>query len=796
MNLRIIVAFLFAASVLAGESARPIWPTGREQEMNLLVGFRAVIDAPKTKPVHLRVAASTLYRAFVNGQFAGWGPARGPHGFYRVDEWDVTASLTPGRNVIAIEVAGYNINSYWILNQPSFLLAEVTSGDAVLASTAGDGVPFAASILNQRIQKVQRYAFQRAFVEAYSLHAGFDRWRRDPDAPFTAVPCSVADGKTLIPRRTPYPDFALRQPVRHVAEGQVVPATTPVKPWADRSLTGIGPKFLGYPQKDLAVTLTTDLDNLSFVHKTALQAPYAWSDSVRLASGQFHTFDFGTDLSGFLGVRLIVRKATHVYLLFDEMLLNDDVAYKRMYTVNAISWQLEPGSYDLESFEPYTARFLKVMVTEGECSLERVYLREYANPDVWRADFASSDPGLNRLFAAGRETYRQNSVDLFTDCPQRERAGWLCDSYFTGRVEHLLTGRPTVEKAFLENFLLPARFEYLPDGMIPMCYPADHNDGTFIPNWSLWFVLQLEEYLARSGDREMVDALRPRVLKLLDYFKPFRNSDGLLEKLQSWVFIEWSHANDFVQDVNYPSNMLYAAALDSAGRLYNMPDLVSDAERLRETIRKQSFDGEYFVDNAVRENGVLKVTHNRSETCQYYAFYFGTATPELYGRLWNRLLDDFGPDRAKRGLYPDIYPANAFVGNVLRMELLSRAGRSEQFLTESRAYWLYMADRTGTLWENIGDEASLNHGFASHVVNNLYRDVLGLYRIDSVAKQVEVRFTDLSLAWCEGRVPVPGGDVSLRWTRDGGSISYRIDVPAGYRVKLTNLTHATLHASI
>jgi alpha-L-rhamnosidase len=73
---------------------------------------------------------------------------------------------------------------------------------------------------------------------------------------------------------------------------------------------------------------------------------------------------------------------------------------------------------------------------------------------------------------------------------------------------------------------------------------------------------------------------------------------------------------------------------------------------------------------------------------------------------------------------------------------------------------------------------------------------LGLYRIDSVAKQVEARFTDSSLAWCEGRVPVPGGDVSLRWTRDGGSISYRIDVPAGYRVKLTNLTHATLHASI
>jgi alpha-L-rhamnosidase len=45
-----------------------------------------------------------------------------------------------------------------------------------------------------------------------------------------------------------------------------------------------------------------------------------------------------------------------------------------------------------------------------------------------------------------------------------------------------------------------------------------------------------------------VDALRPRVLHLLDYFKKFRNEDGLLEKLDGWVFVEWSDANRFVQE--------------------------------------------------------------------------------------------------------------------------------------------------------------------------------------------------------------------------------------------------------
>jgi alpha-L-rhamnosidase len=38
----------------------------------------------------------------------------------------------------------------------------------------------------------------------------------------------------------------------------------------------------------------------------------------------------------------------------------------------------------------------------------------------------------------------------------------------------------------------------------------------------------------------------------------------------------------------------------------------------------------------------------------------------------------------------------------------------QQVADEAFGYWLYMADKTGTLWENDGDYASCNHGFASH----------------------------------------------------------------------------------
>jgi alpha-L-rhamnosidase len=776
-----------AASAPAFVSAKPTWPKGRETEKNLLAGFRASFKSPEQGSVLLRATGATAYRVFLNGQFLAHGPARGPHGFFRVDEWDLTSKLQPGVNVVAFEVAGYNVNSYSLLDQPSFLQAEVVASERVLASTGGKGAPFACIILKERVQKVQRYSFQRAFSEAYRIAPGYDRWRTESGPMSGQTKTSTSQPRALLPRRVAYPDYPLRQPSSLLSQGRVKTGIKVEHPWKDRSLTGVGPKFGGYAEKDLEIIPSLEMQTVAIATNQPINQPWAPGESQVLRSNAFEIADFGCDLTGFIGAKINCRTKTRLVLTFDEILSKDDVDWKRLGCVNIINYELEPGTYELESFEPYTFRYLKLTVLEGECVVQKLYLREFAGAGVWEAHFAASDERLNRLFAAGRETFRQNALDLFMDCPSRERAGWLCDSFFTARVAKDLCGDTRIEKNFYENFCLPPKFAFLPDGMLPMCYPADHNDGVFIPNWSLWFVVELEEYLARSGDREMAEALRPRVLHLLDYFKKFRNEEGLLEKLESWVFVEWSDANKFVQDVNYPSNMLYAKALDAAGKMYGVSELTDDAERIRETIRRQSYDGSFFVDNAKRINGKLQITTNRTEVCQYFAFFFDIAKPETHSDLWQRLIKDFGPQRKNTKAFPDVHPANAFIGNVLRLELLSRYGLCQQLLDESLAYQLYMADRTGTLWENDGAYASCNHGFASHGgVHILYRDVLGLQQVDTVNRLVHLRFTDSRLDWCEGRVPTPDGFVALRWRKEAGKLLYQATAPAGYTIKVEN----------
>ncbi|HOX08047.1 MAG TPA: hypothetical protein PK280_16735 [Planctomycetota bacterium] len=767
-------------------SARPVWLAGREREMNVSTGFRAVFAAPGPASgarTVLRVAAASLYRAFLNGEFVAHGPARGPHGFQRLDEWDVTAHLVPGRNLLAIEVAGYNVNAYSMLDQPSFLQAELVCGGEVLASTDGAGARFTARAMSERVQRVQRYSYQRAFIEVWRLRPGFDLWRREAGAAFRAErPARVAP-KRLLPRRVPAPELLLRQPVACVARGRARTGLPVEKPWKDRSLTKIGDGYKGFTEAELELVPSQELQEIAAEHITRLGTGYDPRGTLRLGPNSFQVFDLGTNLSGFPGVTVRCRRPVRLYMTFDELLTPElDVNFRRMDCVNAVLWELTPGTYELEAFEPYTLRYLKLLALDGGCEVTGVRLRELAHPGSPLATFAAADERLNRLFAAARETFRQNSVDNFMDCPSRERAGWLCDSFFSARAALDLCGDTLVERNFLENYLLPPRFPHLPAGMLPMCYPAEHPNGNFIPNWALWFVVQLEEYLARSGDRATVDALRPKVLALFAYFRPFRNSDGLLEKLERWVFVEWSRAAKFVQDVNYPTNMLYAGALDAAARLYHLPRLSAEARRVRAMIRRQSFDGRFFVDNAVRENGRLRVTRNRSEVCQYYAFFFGTATPGSHGRLWRRLLTDFGPKRKRTGAFPEIHPAAPFIGNVLRLELLSRSGLVRQMLEESVGYLLYMAERTGTLWEMAEETASCNHGFASHTAHMLYRDVLGLAGVDHQERSVRLRFHDLKMPWCRGSVPVPGGAVSVEWRRRGSRIVYHVDAPAGYTV--------------
>lgn len=686
------------------QRAVPIWAKEREREMNCELAFRAAISGAEAV---LRLTASSIYRVWMNGEFVAAGPARAAHGFYRVDEISLTPYLKLKRNTLVVEVVAFNVNSYDTLDQPGFLTAEVIQNDKVTAAT-GDA-SFAVFDLHERIQRIQRYSFQRAFGEAYRLAAekrGFYLGSMDAKR----LEAAIQPDKRYLVRELKMPDFE-RLPAEEVIRmGRVrfdIPCAVPIR---DRAYTNIGPKLKGYRMEELEEHLSDETQ--TFAWEEGMERP-ATPACVSLQNG-YALYRFAYNATGFIRLHVQCEQACVVYLLFDEILTDGDVDFLRLTNCNCFKYYLGVGEHSIMSFAPYTMMYLKAVV-KGACTISDVSIIEYQHPEPAVQIRIPDNQALCLIRDSAVRTFRQNALDVFMDCPSRERAGWLCDSFFTARVEYVLTGTCTVEKVFLENFLLADQFEHLPEGMLPMCYPADHYDGVFIPNWAMWFVLELEEYLVRSGDTELIIRAKKRVFDLLRYLETFENADGLLERLPSWVFVEWSAANDWVQDVNFPSNMLYARMLQAVARLYQEPGLLKKSSSLREVIRKRSYNGHFFTDHEVIENGQYQNPGHQSEVCQYYAFFTGIADRQTDPELWETLVKAFGPGRAAE-CYPQVTPANAFIGDYLRLELLFLDGRVDTLLKDLQMYFQPMAEKTGTLWEHNLPSASCCHGFASHVL--------------------------------------------------------------------------------
>ncbi len=704
-------------------AATPVWEIGTAHIMNRTLAFCADIPAT-SETTTLALSGCTEWILTVNGRFVAHGPARCAHGHFRVDEYDITPYLTEASNRVAIRVAGYNVNAYSDIKHPSFLCAEILCGDQVLAATGKHG--FVAYGVDERLTRVQRYSFQRTFVETYRLAPGAFDYTLSPETEKATVAVEPAEAGRFIRRDIPYSDDETVSPVSLIHRGKVS-YSDKAQYFNSREISNISDKFFGYREDELEYASHHEYGKCDYSDRVAVSEPV---NVINLPADSFADIEFPCNTTGIYEFDIEAKDDATLFIVFDEILVDDDVRPYRMGFSNFITVECKAGRYHLLCAMPHVMKYARLIAKNAEIILTDLHLHHIAYPQsAITARFIGEDDAMRNIYNAAIESFRANAVDVYMDCPSRERAGWLCDSFFTSRVEHTLTGKSVLERAFLQNFLMPETFEHLPEGMLPMCYPSDHNDGNFIPNWAMWYGVELREYLARSGDRALIEDAKPRMYALLDYFKRFENEYGLLEKLESWVFLEWSKSNELTQDVSFASNMLYARFCADIGTLYDDPALIDKAAALRKTILDMSMtESGFFCDNAYRRDGGLVLSGERTESCQYYAFFCDIATPDSHPWLWNTLIHDFGYDRAARGLYPEIYPANAFIGNYLRLDLLDRYGLHEALFDNIKGYFTYMADTTGTLWEHAGSYASCNHGFASHVI--YWMDKLGLLTHD------------------------------------------------------------------
>lgn len=677
-----------------------VWAEGQKNQMNRAFAF--VLDLGKKQMGEICLSAASCYKVIADGKLMGFGPNRTAHGYARAAVYPFNAQY------ITVEVQSHFVPNFcWVKREPFFAcVLKTESGKEYFAED------FNCFALSDRVQKVRRYSFQRGFCETYINEK--DRtalYFCKPQNAFPRVKTEKAELPHLLPAETLNPALSEIFAEKVIDSGYC--KTSPeIAVYVDRTETLIGTVIEGFQRGEWQDFSTDEISRITYL-SGAKSGDYA-----------YETLDFSRIVTGIVEVEIIAGNAGEVFFAFDEILSDEKLKTIRPFrggTANVFKWTVKKaGVYNLSAFEPYAFRYANVITSAGVKA--NVKVRAYENPEAGKMLFECDDKKIEQIMEAARHTFAHNAVDLLTDCPSRERAGWLSDSFFSSVAERVFTGDNKVERAFLQNYILADKSGH-PKGMIPRCYPADYyeEDG-FIPNWSLWYILEIYKYFTQYGYDETVEKSRANVEGILNYFVDFENEFGVLEDLKGWIFVEWSAANnsDHINGINVPSNACYYASLLAAAKVYGIKGLKEKAEKVKDYLLKNAYVDGFFVDNLIRnEKGDIIPTENYTETCQYYMFFFKCADKHTHKELFDKMLNEYGKsDSSASGGNPvkkQLTPSNMIYGVYMRLELLMREQKRVELLNECVRYFYDMTQKTGTLWENNTASASCDHGFASYV---------------------------------------------------------------------------------
>ena len=741
---------------------------GLYTEKQVHSGFWAEFEyAQDEGEVTLSLAGRTWYRAYCNGVYLLFGPARAGHYHARLDVVNLTPHLKAGKNVVFIELCGMNDGSQENTGEPSFVYAEIKQGEKTLVSPE----QLLGMRLPQRATGTEKYSHARNYNERYTLDSEYELYRSEmPERERLEAIEPIELDVTFIDRELPEWDSGILDDLDWIGAFDVEKDES-VKALAFFYEDAATYDKVGNPSVEAYNDVFTSFsghvgeDCRSFKGKNAYAVDY----------------DLKNGYAGFIGLEFTVDRDNVIDIIHADRHTYGGFPPRDDGCNRVLRLECKAGHYCFESFNPYYMRYLRLIVRNGGAfKIDRVYLRKNQYKDKRASYFVCDDEKLNRIFASAKQTFCANSTDVYMDCPDRERGGWLCDALFSARAEKYMFGNTAVDRAMIKNYLdLWSKDQSFKD--FYCVYPS--NIDTAMPTWSMYFIIQLYEYLKMSGDTALVEAFRERALALKEFYDGYTNKEGLLENIKGWLFIDWSVSNnvEYLNPVSLGINAIYSYCLRLIGEMYGDKSASEAADRIVRTVRSFKNENGLYPDCLTRdENGVLKPENKYTSACQYYCRYFlDEVRADEYDEI-EQLIEGYGPCKQRD---VNIYAGEAdiFIGLMVRFDLLRKIGRFNEMQREIRALFGKMTDtEPGTLWESVTGASSRCHGFASNAGAMLIRDVLGIAEIDEINKTVTLAPHPDRLKFADGYATAQGGKITARWYVKNNILYFTATVPEGY----------------
>ncbi len=738
----------------------------------------------------VHVSADSRYLLWCNGRLVGRGPAKGDihHHFY--DTHDLAPHLRAGTNVLAALVLDMSRVAHrpTALGAPGsvmtyaggFLLqGECRAGET--AETLDTGAP------GWRVAVDRAHRFQNEGTRFEGYHGYFEhRVGAEEPAGWTGTDFDDAawpEATVLYRaerhenRRDPTSPYGLMaRMIPFLEEGATAPFAAVFAPggaeapdgW--RGLVADGRPLVVPAGARVRVVLdtgrlTTAYPRLAVSGGAGARIALTYAEALRLP--------WTTP-----GARLLGRPQPLANLASHFADESSGWTFDRRGAVTGWSDVWEPAGRAGEVFEPLhwrAFRYVGLDVTAGAqpLRLEAVGHRFTAYPYRVAAEFACSDPRLERLWRVGLHTMRLCSHETFEDCPHYEQMQYAGDTMITSKLALLTTGDAALGRQALFHF----DWSRLPEGLTQSRYPSRLLQ--VIPSWSLHWITNIRDHHYLTGDRATLRALRPGVHAVLDWFRRHGDEDGLPARLPFWNITDWCPwwPRGVVPGADSGPTCIisaqYIRALDEAADLARLDGdaagaagLGAEADRLRLALHRRFW----------------------SEAEGLYLDRPGGPEVSQYGNAWAILCG--AADAAARARVLRRFPADAALApgsffwwhaGFRALELAGAYDRMPEFLDP----WHEMAEHgLDTFVEENSYWRSLCHAWSAHPALEFLERVVGITPAQPGFAEISVRPHLCGLAHARGRVCTPRGPVTVAWRRDAGRMHVRIEGPERTPVRI------------
>ena len=487
--------------------------------------------------------------------------------------------------------------------------------------------------------------------------------------------------------------------------------------------------------------------------------------------------DMGQNLAGFPEITVRGKAGQTVKLWLAETLTDDGhINQRQTGRPYYVSYTLKGG---VETWHPrftyYGFRYIGVegAVMQGDDNAEGLPVIEKIqscfvyNSAEKIGNFECSDTRLNTTYRIIDRAIRSNWQSVWTDCPHREKLGWLEQDWLNG--EGLMYNYDC--RAMIEQTMRQIADAQHDNGAVPTTAPEytyfrGRGTDPFAesPEWGGAFVALPFNYMRHYGSDKLIREYYPQMKRYVDYLATQDSAYILSQGLGDWYDYTGERAG-FSKNTPVP--------LVSTAHYYQWTKKVAQAAKL--TGRDADAHSLQMRADSIKQAFISHFTLG-SQTAYSIALEMGLYRDGERQRVLEALVADIRSHgtRLTTGDVGNRYLFRSLINNGhadLLYDMLDHDGVP--------GYGNQVKKGMTTLTEQWDPDmgSSMNHFMLAHINNHLIPDFLGI-QIEGSRVTIAPHPVD-KLTWCKGSTLVSEGCVKVYWRIENGLFVVETDVPSG-----------------